>query len=105
MYQRDDKRPLDFQKRRLICGRYLEGTPATGRSRAGPRRPETPTAGTETVMDNTLKLLVELAESWTTTITTEADGSATVTIVSRPGMHSSRTTSGDATATLTSGRR
>lgn len=56
-------------------------------------------------MDNTLKLLVELAESWTTTITTEADGSATVTIVSRPGMHSSRTTSGDATATLTSGRR
>lgn len=38
-------------------------------------------------MDNTLKLLVELAESWTTTIETEEDGSARVTVVSRRPHH------------------
>ena len=32
---------------------------------------------------STLKLLVELAESWATTITTEEDGSATVTTPER----------------------
>jgi len=36
---------------------------------------------------STLKLLVELAESWATTITTEEDGSATVTVVSRRPHH------------------